>query len=302
MSKKSKRIAVRATAPPPIYIPAQPLVSQARFGDRFTLLPGSKDDAPKLHDYRVISAWDIQHTDSAQVSFAEVSRRLGNTQTLFHGTPATNIQDIAAQGLQPGKSTCMFGAGIYMGEPKKAFGYTDSVGARFVIKVQAALGRVLEAAKAQPYSKSKLAQLGFDSVAGVAGHTTSWGGTLRMSEWVAYCPAQVLAIKVYEYQYTRQTVYRAPCEMCEVLREKDILLPKGSSAFRDILRTTPCGREAYTQLLTNDGTYWVCASCAEEFRLKIGSTFKVRNPKSSASLTKSVRITGVKPQTYAIRG
>lgn len=294
---KSKRITPVLKPPPPTRVPAGPLVPLAEFGatPRFVLSPGNKDDAPRVSGFRAVAAWDIQHSETVRARFAEVSTLLGNVRTLFHGTSARNIQDIAKEGLRPGRKSCMFGSGIYMGEINKAFNYAGGMHARYVIKVQTALGKVLEAEKAQKYNRGALTRLGFDSVAGIAGRTASWGGTLSLSEWVAYSPEQVLALKVYEYQAVHPTTLMVTSGTCVVLVEKNVPLPKGSSSFRDILRKQPCARQSYTRLTTDGGDVWVCASCVGEFRLKIGSKIEVKDTSyRSKTPTKWVRITGTR--------
>lgn len=291
---KSKRITPVLKPPPPTRVPAGSMVPLAEFGasPRFVLTPGNKDDAPKVFGFRAVAAWDIQHSDSDRARFAEVGALLGNVRTLFHGTGAHNIRDIAEEGLRPGRKSCMFGSGIYMGEITKAFNYAGGTHARYVIKVQTALGKVLEAEKAQKYSRGALTRLGFDSVAGVAGRTVSWGGTLALSEWVAYSPEQVLALKVYEYQAHSLTILPVT-GLCAMIVEKDIPLPKGSSSFQDILRRRPCGQQSFTRLTTDGGEVWVCAACVGNFRLKVGSKIEVRDtgarPKTPV---KWVRVTG----------
>jgi hypothetical protein len=280
------------------------MVPLAEFGPtpRFILSPGDKGDAPKVSGFRAVAAWNIQHSDSVRARFTEVSALLGNVQTLFHGTRAHNIQDIAKEGLRPGRKSCMFGSGIYMGEINKAFNYAGGSEARYIIKVQAALGKVLEAEKAHTYSRRSLVHLGFDSVAGVAGRTASWGGTLLRTEYVAYSPDQVLALKVYEYQAVKEQFIFPKNGACVVLVEKNVPLPKGSSAFRDILRKQPCGAQTYTRLKTDAGHIWVCANCISTLKLKIGSKVEVKRASSQYSLSRSaiqetVRITGTSEPT-----
>lgn len=276
---KSKRIVPVLKAAPPIKrSPEAMMVPLADFGPvpQFILSPGSKSDAPRVEGCRVVAAWDISHSDQVRDRFAEVCTLLGNVQTLYHGTSAQNIQNIATEGLRPGRKECMFGSGIYMGKINKALGYTSGT-ARYIIKVQVALGKVLEAERSHSYNRQKLVNLGYDSVMGVAGSTLSLGGILVRSEWVVYSPEQVLALKVYEYQ---NEYIRSPQDVektCVVMVEKDVPLPKGSSAFQDILRKKPCGERAYTWLKTDDGDVWVCANCVDRLRLKIGSKVEVKS-------------------------
>lgn len=296
---KSKRITPVLTPPPPTKLPVRPMVPLAEFRatPHFILSPGDKSDAPKVFGFQAVAAWDIQHSAEVLSRFNEVSTLLGNVRTLFHGTGSYNIRDIAEEGLRPGRKTCMFGSGIYMGEIDKAFNYTSGNNARYVIKVQTALGNVLEAEKAAKYDRRTITQLGYDSVMGVAYRTGSWGGTLAHSEWVAYSPEQVLAIKVYEYQSPQpiQPTFVSKRKLCELIVEKDVFVPKGNSAFEDILRKKPCGLVSYTHLTTDRGSVWVCAACVTNLRLKIGSKVEVKNSSyGSKNPTMMARITGMK--------
>lgn len=271
-----------------------PKVTLAEFGHApaFILQKSDKSDAPRVSGYSCTGAWDIVHPDEKKAMFAQVVEELGNVQTLFHGTPARNITRIAEEGLRPGGRYCMFGSGIYMGGIEKAFGFAHGVNARYVFKVKAALGIILNAPQSHKYTLRSVQDAGCHSVGGLAGYTASWGGTLRHSEYVVYSPDQVIALKVYEFQsdfeeipyYRRQPSYGT----CPVLVSNSAPLPPGSKAFKDILTQKACGKTAHTRLHTDHQDIWVCNDCIARLRIKIGSKVPVR----SKGLNLTYRIRG----------
>jgi hypothetical protein len=289
--KKSKKI-TPAPKPPPLFkVSVASLVPLAEFGSvqRFILKPSNKNDAPRVMGYHCVAAWSIQHSPESQEKFALVCASVGNVVDLFHGTATQNIKDIAKEGLRPGRKTCMFGRGIYLGDINKAFGFARGSNARYVVKVRAALGKVCEAEKSHRYTQGWLNQHGFDSVAGVAGKTLSWGGKLFHTENVVYSPDQVLALKVYEYQQTLETgvIRQGSCDV--MVDKKNTPLPPGSTAFRDILTRGVCGKMSYTRLSTDDGgSVWVCEGCIARLRLKIGSRIEVKRARGN----RFVHVTG----------
>ena len=255
----------------------------ADFGspEKLDLNPIHKGSAPSLHGYHCTRAWTVRNNQEKVARFNEASRRIGNVVTLYHGTPSTNIANIILEGLRPGRSG-MFGAGIYMGEPAKASGYTGGSSRRYMFEVRAALGKSKEMSQAD-YSVTLggLLAEGFHSVAGHRGVTITYGsGTLRNSEWVVYSPDQVLAVRIYEFQYV--TPMTEDTGGCRILRKKNVPLDPGMSAFADILTEKPCGLKPTMpidiEVLTknqNDKTVEVCAECIKRLRLKKGDRVKV---------------------------
>lgn len=242
-----------------------------------TLEPDSKSDAPKLGGMVCTAAWKVMNSPETLAQFEKVAADLGNVATLYHGTPATNVTTIAEEGLRPGRSQCMFGSGIYMGPPAKAIGYTGYGRAQYMFQVKAALGRVKECPNAQKNNLRDLQKEGFDSVAGVAGYTASWGGTLRHSENVVYSSDQVLVLKVYEYQRIQYTEPpREHVGTCMLMRKVNATLEAKNRAFADVLSQKVCGRKSSVQMATKDvNKVWVCNDCITANRLKIGSAVKV---------------------------
>lgn len=303
--RKSKKIVPITERPAPIKVPPAATTPLAAFGSvsRFVLQKGDKRDAPPVRGYTCVAAWDVQHTEAEWENFMAVCERVGNMRTLYHGTRSVNIRDIAQQGLRPGKSACMFGSGIYMGGMAKAILYANDPRAKYVIKVEAALGQTLMAPEADKYTLSRLQKEGCHSVWGRAGYTKSWGGTLSLDEFIVYSPDQVMALKVYEYQVSQVTFIAPPEGRCVVAVEQEVANPKGKSAFMDLLSKKACDKPAYTRLIVEDKTtIWVCAQCVEQQRLKIGSKLEIKVPPPSriytskkrlGNTTQIVRVTGV---------
>lgn len=303
--RKSKKIVPVVERPAPIKVRPVVTAPLAAFGSvsQFVLQRGDKRDAPSVRGYTCVAAWDVQHTDSEWEKFMAVCERVGNRRTLYHGTRSVNIRDIARQGLRPGNARCMFGSGIYMGGINKAILYANESRAKYVIKVEAALGQSLMATEAQKHNLGALQKEGFHSVWGRAGYTRSWGGTLALDEFIVYSPDQVMALKVYEYQVSQVTFIAPPEGRCVVAVEQEVANPKGKSAFMDLLSKKACDKPAYTRLIVEDKTtIWVCAQCVEQQRLKIGSKLEIKVPPPSriytskkrlGNTTQIVRVTGV---------
>lgn len=259
---------------------------------------------PNVAGYVFVGAWQVEHPDEKVLRFFEVSDALGNVNKLYHGTDATNIESICAQGLRPGRATCMFGAGVYMGPIQKAILFaTTGWGRRrrrptpktlesvhYVLEVEAALGRIKACAASQKFTLDSLKAEGYDSVGGFAGFTASWGGTLRHSEYVVYNPDQVIVNYIYEYHRIEDAVgdpwngpYRPAQPLsgaCQIYRKlRGIDIPKGAATFKDILSCGQCKNTAYTTVearpVDNPSgkaqNIWVCKACAEQLKLRHGS-------------------------------
>lgn len=257
----------------------------------------SVGDAPKIAGFKCMASWRVIHSDEKLLEFMELEDAMGNVHTLYHGTPASNIMAIAEEGLRPGSSSGMFGSGIYMGEPAKAFAYTrfnsfnlrrrvPNQNAAYMLRVQAVLGKVKECDHSEKWSLKRLQAEGFDSVAGYAGRTMGRYGTLRGSEWIVYSPTQVLVERIFEYQPTTDMdpyAYTPPSSgSCGILYPKPPAVleaeAKGMSAFKDLISKKPCGKEAYRQVQVESTYVWVCNGCIENLRLKIGSWIEIFRP------------------------
>jgi len=261
------------------------------YGVPYNIKKCSTSGAPAIQGFTCMAAWEVVHSDEKILEFWDVEDKLGNAHTLYHGTPTNNITTIAENGLRPGSGSCMFGAGIYMGGPGKAFGYTCpsyrsrhsmSLGtARYMLRVRAALGNVKECTHAEKWSLGRLQDNGFDSVAGVRGLTLGRYGALRGDEWVVYSPSQVLVERIFEYQATSEDPYDRTLPTsgaCGIVIEKKTGdLGVGMSAFKDLLTKKACGNTAYTQVLTSCSgvSPWICNHCIERLKLKIGSRIEV---------------------------
>jgi hypothetical protein len=281
--------------PSPVTRPVLAEFRQGKSGNSLNLLKTNKSGAPGLQGYVCTAAWLVLNTAEKTAHFDSIRHSVGNVQKLYHGTPATNVAEIAAKGLRPGRKSCMFGSGIYLGTPTKAIGYTYGYlsGAHYLFEVEAALGRVLECSSSGRHSLRELQEDGYDSVAGVAGYTASWGGsTLRHSENVIYSPDQVLVLRVFEYQSTGYSE-RPTSGRCEIMRPNNKPVPPGSKAFADILTTEECGRTSTMRLYGDDSKHhWACDTCIRDQKLKIGSKIEIRNPnqwKGGRTLTVRVR-------------
>lgn len=123
----------------------------------------------------------------------------GEVIRAWHGTAGHNVGAIILEGLRPGRGG-MFGSGVYVGPLGKAMGYARSskgfLGEDYfevLFECRVALGHCFQADEAMPAGPGK----GYDSCHGKAGHTKSWGGTLRYDEWVVYSPEQVVVERAY---------------------------------------------------------------------------------------------------------
>ena len=292
----------------PVEAPKTILAEFRNWGVPFNIQKCETAGAPNLMGYKCMAAWKVLHTDEALLEFMELEDKLGNVHTLYHGTPAENIASIVNNGLQPGYGG-MFGGGIYMGGPGKAFGYTQhkwrtargtQQRAYYLLKVRAILGKVKECREC--WHKGNLKDLrkeGFDSVAGIRGWTHSWGGTLRGDEFVVYSPSQVMVENIFEYQaLEKELEQKTSSGICEILYPAPSPFGgKGMSAFRDLSVKAPCGKVAYRSVQLNNGiSAWVCNDCIAKHRLKIGSWIEVQNNLYWRGKGPSVRvrITGIR--------
>jgi len=282
---QSKRIDPRTippNPPPPKPIPLGKVRVLAEFkaeGRPLAIRKARCNRAPRYRGYVCSAAWTVKNTEEQEALFTEVSQKIGNVQSLYHGTPSTNIGNITRDGLRKGRAHCLFGSGIYLGSLAKAFGYTGSSWRRrekegyYILQVEASLGKVLECPAPTKYTLNRVQAEGFHSVAGVAGHTSSWGGTLQHDENVVYSPDQVIVRYIFEYQATAEYAPLPPRKgICGVVRKKDVATNKRNRAFADIISAQACGNVASIKVWLDDGTTrWICNTCLQELRLKIGS-------------------------------
>jgi hypothetical protein len=185
----------------------------------------------------------------------------------------------------------MFGAGIYMGGPAKAIGYTRNCGywkrskslpdleyVHYLLEVEVALGKVKECQEAERHTQARLDKEGFNSVGGFAGVTASWAGTLRHDEYVVYNPNQVIVHRILEYHSQMGSTTSVPPThgACQVIREKDVPLTKRNRAFRDVIARQACGKVSYTLVGIVGGVpIWICAECAERLKIRSGSKVEI---------------------------
>jgi hypothetical protein len=263
--------------------------------EHLTVNPSNKNQAPTLHGYKCTGAWEVKNTNGKRYQFDIVARRIGNVQTLYHGTPARNITAIAAEGLRPGRGCCMFGSGIYLGKTSKAIGYTGAGTARYIIEVKVALGRVWEQSQSCNLTLASVQEAGYHSVAGIRNYTSSFYGTLNNDEYVIYSPDQVLPVRVFEYQSTipENTYYGA----CMILKENPDPRPRKSKAWADLYAEKPCGKTAVVKLATTDPGVQVsiCKECLERLKLKKGDKIRILDQKN-------YRPKGIAPITVTIKG
>lgn len=281
-------------------LPDRPLRVLAEFkqtSSPLDIFSADKQGAPPLAGWRCTAAWHVRHTDHEKKQFADVCADLGNVQILYHGTWTRHVEDIVRQGLRPGHSYCMFGSGIYMGPPAKAFAYchpsrdATSQGAHYLLEVKAALGRVYEAPGPKRYRLSELQKMGFDSLAGVAGQTISWGGVLRHRENVVYSPDQVCILRIFEYQRIAPEIIKPRSGFCAVLRQTSVNLTEHNRTFKDLISLKPCGMTAAVEVeLVSGERCWVCNECITRMRLKIGSSFEKKTEKGTVEKVKVKRV------------
>lgn len=279
MSKESKkkrgfgrqRIDLNAPRGNPSYDMSCPNLSISRY---------HKSCAPKIQGYHCIDAWEIKNSPSKRASFDQAVFSIGNVQTLYHGTPHRNIDSIAREGLRPGSRFCMFGPGIYLGDPGKAILYGGPrYGSRaeehsFIFEVRVVLGKVWEQERSSYFDLDIVESAGYNSVGGIKGKTRSWRGTLNHTEYVVYSSAQVLPTRIFEYAPTvAETTYYGACQ---ILKENQNFISTGNKAFTDILNETPCGKTGAVRLRTTDKTTVViCKKCFEALKLKKGSKVRI---------------------------
>lgn len=251
----------------------------------------TQPSGPAISGYRCAATWDVTEDDDKILRFLELEEKLKNTQRLFHGTKANNIDVIAMEGLRPGKSG-MFGGGIYMGGTNKAIGYASSsswrgAGAHYLLEVDAVLGKLRECLQAEKWTYELLQGVGCNSVGGFANQTVSWGGTLRHNEYVVYDPDQVLVRRVHEYQRdcTNLFIMSQPAVqgICEMMVEKQVALTANNRSFKDLVSQQACGKVSYTRLYTkhdkkhNHVDVWLCKDCIDQNKLRSGSKITIKN-------------------------
>ena len=288
--------------PPKREAPAKGRKIVAGFGTPFQVTATPSYRGPNIPGYVFVASWRVDSTDDQIEKFLEVSERIGNVKSLFHGTPATNIEAICADGLRPGRAHCMFGAGIYMGPPLKAIGYTTNGwrgrhggrldGIHYMLEVDAALGNIKVCMNAEKHDLQKLSTTGHHSVGGFANMTASYVGTLRHNEYVVYDPSQVIVNRILEYHYDpvaspQYNFAPAPAVSgtCQVFRDdRPVVLRPEARAFADVITKKVCGNTSYTSVpyktigqsrlqmyQTRSQTMWVCKECAERLKLRVGS-------------------------------
>ena len=234
---------------------------------------------PKIQGYHCTASWMVVTDDTEKDRFQVVVAEVGNVRRLFHGTPAKNIGAITREGLRVSGSHCMFGKGIYFGEPPKAMGYTSKGHAQqacYLLEAEVALGTALVPAAAGKYSLGRLRAEGYHSVHGQARRTSSWGGTLARDEWVVYSTEQVRLLFVHEFQ-ALAAEFKVPSQKCQVALVPQVLDPRGKRAFLDVLvKPRSCGSDAHTYLkIAGGGLVWVCSRCLEKQHIHVGDKLLV---------------------------
>ena len=246
-------------------------------------LPRPRGEPPS--GWHCTASWEVLPAEDQILAFLELEERLGQVRTLYHGTSNHNIHLIAKEGLKPGKYG-MFGAGIYLGRPNKCIHYTGGTWAwkqderaYYLLEVQVLLGQIKECLVAEKWSRKKLSDAGFDSVAGVANLTVGWRGALHNDEFVVYDRAQVLVRYVHEYRCKKTAAVYPTSGTC------DLIVNKGgvSGTFADILGKKPCDKTAYnrlssTSLKGRNRDVWLCADCVTANKIRHGSKIVVKTP------------------------
>ena len=283
MSKHKPKISPRAEPKREVQIIRPDAVLPRLNAPRMLLRP-VRARGPFRGEFTCTAAWDVVNDDSTIMRFLKLEETYGNKRILYHGTPHTNVTDIAREGLHKGRSHCMFGAGIYLGEFKKAFDYArpflgSQTSRSYVFEVEVVLGRSYLAKKSEKFTQKQLQELGCQSVHGSRNHTASWGGTLAQDEWVIYSPDQVLVTRLYEYTKTavekRVIIHQG---ICQLRTTQAAPMDKSRRAFADVLSQKTCERKAYTRLaLEGGGSLWACTKCIKQQQLRIGSKVEVRS-------------------------
>ena len=249
-------------------------------GAKITSIPPC---GPSVQGMKCVASWQIETPESDLMEWLEVREAYGNAVKLFHGTRSVNVASITTEGLRTGRRHCMFGSGIYFGQPEKAIGYAGAFGthtevsAHYVFEAEVVLGVSKLMSKAEDQSLRSLMREGYQSVHGRADYTMGHGQTLRRSEWVVYSPGQVLLDKLHEYQ-PRVLVSARPAQalgFCDVALSHKPPLDARNRAFKEVLSWKRCQAMAATQVNVRLGgkvhQVWVCPKCAEREKLQVGS-------------------------------
>lgn len=298
MGLKSRIKALTKPAPQPKVQQPKPeakkCVPVGAFGTPFRVSPNPKYVGPAIAGYTFVMAWKVENTDHQISRFLEVSDRIKNVHKLYHGTPAKTIESICSSGLRPGRASCMFGSGIYLGQPPKAIGYASNgwrmTEACYLLEVEVALGNMKSCMAAEKHTMGILESQGYDSVGGFANVTASWGGKLRHNEYVVYNPDQVIVHRILEYQRSKEPTYASqPANNgpCVCIRDKGVV--SETNTFASVLNYRECGSVAYTSVKVrmvvgsklqrhhgSDKTVWVCKDCVDRLKLRIGSRIEAK--------------------------
>lgn len=137
-------------------------------------------------------------------------QEIGNIRTLYHGTDAVNLPNIAVNSLRSEKANkyCMMGPGIYFTpDIHKAFSFSRAKPTKYILVVRVALGKMGDSHElkiSQHFPEKVLTQIredGYNSIyAGAGDQPMAIGGSLNFSEVVVFRNDQVVITDVLEYK------------------------------------------------------------------------------------------------------
>lgn len=115
--------------------------------------------------------------------------------TLWHGTTESAVLSILEGHFCLPQWRGMFGKGLYFGNHQKASAHEKGA----ILCCRVLLGKTFVADNAmRDLDADAVEAMDYDSVHGKAGHTLSWGGILRLDEWVIYHPERVKITRIEE--------------------------------------------------------------------------------------------------------
>jgi hypothetical protein len=289
VSKTRSRIKPAGPPPPPKVVEVPQTGPVKLFDQAVRLDQKAQGSGPPLKGFQCTATWRVHPHPEQEEAFLTRWVEIGHDPViLYHGTKSRSIEGITRAGLMAKGKGCMFGRGIYFGNPNKACNYgvnyrkwDEPQRIIYLFEAQVLLGNSYEAPSSGKYSTKALRELGnYHSLHGVAGVTKSWGGTLKLDEWVVYEESQVLLVALHEYTeikvLTQPTRTEGKCSL-----KKDKGNPRSKqSAFDDVLRYKPCETFTWTKVKVQVGKYtqnaYICNQCLEEHKVRIGSTIEFR--------------------------
>ena len=213
MGKKRSRLKNVPQAPErdsTLLVLASPLPSAKReaFLDKVAACSPDKVPAPYILGWEPVRAWVVMTAYEGTSSKKRRSRN--NNQVAYHGTRFANVASIVASNFRLPNHTGMFGKAIYLTpNADKAIGYTGTADRRkthaYILVCRVDLGRNYQAPSAMhDLDLKKINALGYDTVTGQSGKTTTHGSRkLFHTEYAVYDPKRIKVTHIVEYEQVR---------------------------------------------------------------------------------------------------